>query len=228
MAVLLWLTSVSGWSAGSCISWFLNCLYALKTDTARGRHLCKWSTWCLTAASRLRPNSFLAGVSKSCTTCRSACRNAMHRALEPTIVRWAYCTPNRAILGCTCGSFMNKLASLSALTKWLNSFTLQSRSALSGEDLLGDLAGDSPSRLGSLAGVAVTEGDIFGAALAATAEFGVCFLVCACALAARWASCMARLSAFDSAGFFYKWEWDESKSMYSLFAYLFLVCFCSR
>lgn len=205
MLLIYLLTSVSGWSVGNCINWFLNCLYALKTETARGRHLCKWSTWCLTAASRLRPNSFLAGVSKSCTTCRSACRNAMQRALQPTIVRWAYCTPRRAILGWTCGSFMNKLASLSALTKWLNSFTLQSRSALSGEALLGDLAGDSLSRLGSLAGVTAA-GDVLGFALAAPAELGVCFLVCACTLAARCASCMARLSALVSAGFFYKWE----------------------
>lgn len=82
---------------------------------------------------------------------------------------------------------------------------MQSRSALSGDALQGDFAGDSLSRLGSLAGVAAA-GDVLVVTLAAPAELGVCFLVCACALAARCASCMARLSAFVSAGFFYKWE----------------------
>lgn len=85
---------------------------------------------------------------------------------------------------------------------------MQSLSALSGDALQGDFAGDSLSRLGSLAGVAAvaTAGDVLVVTLAAPAELGVCFLVCACALAARCASCMARLSAFVSAGFFYKWE----------------------
>lgn len=56
----------------------------------------------------------------------------------------AYCSPKRAILGCICVLFTNKLAFVLGFSKWLNNFTLPSlkRTVFTGEVLVALLTGN--------------------------------------------------------------------------------------